>query len=128
MLSELEFYEENYAWPSDPTPTGYVGMSKPQFKDEAGFTTSVRIFGELKLRLELAGWKSWGDGDTLVSEVRAGLTINELSRAARNVLGYVAGEKRKRQKYGRWLAKKDYERRKRAAKVLFVPISEIPHS
>jgi hypothetical protein len=113
MITMLEFYEEEHAWPPDPTPTGYVGMNKPQYRDEASFTTSVRIFGELKLRLELAGWKLWGDGDTLKSEVLAGLTITELSRAARNALGYIAGEKRKRQKYGRWLAKKNYEHRQR---------------
>lgn len=113
LISVLDILEDG-EYPPDPVPTGYAGGDKPRFRSGGAFITAASLFAEIDWRLKRAD----GDGETLKHEVQQLGVTNylNLSRAARNALSYVAGYKRK-PKYGRWLANREYYRALRMVKV-----------
>ena len=92
-------------WPQDPRKTGYTelvgsvkaGKSKVRSR-RAPFETPGQIKAEIDTRLTGTGV----DGKLLMAEAQAGIGIMLLQAESKRVLMYIAGWRRKRERYSKW--------------------------
>lgn len=90
-------------WPPEGVASGYVGEDRAR-SQKAPFETPVQVCAELSARLEATGL----EGKLLLSEVRAGISVQFMQEESRRALRYMRGSKRKELDYLTWKRQRRY--------------------
>jgi hypothetical protein len=99
-IKQAEMLEDGI-WPV--RETGYIDTHENVQRSVApvsSLETTLQTWAEISARLDAAG----ADGETLYSECQAIENPVAFSRAATSALNYIAGRKRKLQRYSQWKA------------------------